>query len=451
MRTRKFLLHVAAGTALSLGLAPTLSAEPEPAFGEPVATPTALRAGGELQRLAEHLGIVSRDADPQAAAIQLLEWIAARTGGRSIEDRDGDGAIGPDDVRMQFIEVLRALRGDLNGDGVVDAADARRLADRIAEKRSDPARLEDGDLNGDGVLDQIDLALLLQRQGDVIDFDEIEEFAEAAAAAIPGPWDDHAKYFSDTFPPSWPGPPFWPPFPPSHEYTISAPWWLEPPFGPGQQEHARQDSQHGWPPNHYWQLSVTWPDAHMYRTSDIDWPGNHLHELSVLWPGNHASGLSVTWPPNHILPNSHKQEHLRSWSLLHPGDDKPVRQPSPHRTEISLHWADHQVARSLLVWPTNHHREASLSWGFDHAMNLSLTWPAGHFGGMSRLWPAPTPLWPPNHMVEASRRDGDPHTNPLPPLFPEDHTIFKTLKELIPLIPTPSEPSEQTPGGSASN
>ena len=180
---------------------------------------------------------------------------------------------------------------------------------------------------------------------------------------------------------------------------------------------------------------------------------NMCYELSAAWPPDHTAGLSITWPPNHILPNSHKQEHLQSWSLLHPNDPRPVRQPSPHRPEISNHWADHQVNRSLLVWPPNHIRQASISWGFDHEMNLSLTWPAGHFGGMSRLWPQPSPVWPPNHMVQQSLEQGDPHTNPLPPIFPPDHTIFKTLKELIPLIPTGQQPAGQhTPAdGSASN
>lgn len=441
MRTRCSVHSILIGAAF--GAMTTAAARAE----LPAAAISHTESGGSdaIVRLAQRLGGPGDEQlTADAARERVLDWIATHAGNTPLQDADGDGQITGLDIESHMRRVVRAMMGDLNGDGVVDASDVSLLMERMSGRTGAPASVEDGDLNGDGVIDRADLQVLLEQQGTAIDEGQVDDLARAASTGPGTPWGDHAKYFSDAFPPYWPGPPIWPPYPPSHEYTISERWYQRPPLGP-EPGHMFGNSQNGWPPNHYWELSRTWPDAHMFTLSDINWPANHLHSLSTQWPGNHASGLSVTWPPNHILPNSHKQVHLQSWSLLHPENPAPAPQPSPHTTQVSNHWAEHQVNMSLLIWPPNHIRQASLSWGFDHEMNLSLTWPAGHFGGMSRLWPTPTPQWPPNHMTEKSGQD--PHTNPMPPLFPPDHTIYKTLKELIPRLPKTPEPAgEPTPG-----
>lgn len=378
--------------------------------------------------------------------LDFLKWLGEYTSSLALRDLNADGRVDHEDAAIAIADTLHALAGDLNSDGVVNENDVALLMQQLLRGAGRPATASEGDINADGILDQEDLAALIGLQGLIVDDAAIDAFAQAVAdmsTAGDGPG-DHAQYFSDTFPPYWPGPPFFPPFPPNHEYSISEQWYQQPPFGPPD-GHQYGTSQNGWPPNHYWQISTEWPIEHVIATSDIEWPSNHLHAISSTWPDDHAAGLSGQFPPNHILPNSHQESHLQIWSQLHPDDEHMVPQPSPHRQEISNHWADHQVAQSLLVWPPNHIRQASNTWRHDHLLNVSITWPAGHFGGISRQWPQPTPPWGPNHLTSVSLEGGDPHVDPLPPLFPEDHTIFTTIREIRRLVPaTPQQPA---PGG----
>ncbi len=389
---------------------------------------------------------VPADVNGQIEVVDLVDWLSDYTRGLELVDADADGAVDMDDARIAIVELLQALHGDLNFDGVVDAADAAWLAEQLKMRDGDRATAREGDVNADGILSGADLVALLENLGSTVDHQELSHVANQmlefiASADGPG---DHGQYFSDTFPPEWPGPPFFPPFPPNHEYSISEQWYQNPPFGPPAPGHQIGTSQNGWPPNHYWQISVSWPIEHTIDVSDIEWPPNHVHEISTTWPPTHTATLSGQFPPNHILPNSYNESHLQIWSILHPDDPHMIPEPSPHRAEVSNHWADHQVAESLLVWPPNHIRQASLSWRHDHLLNVSITWPTGHYGGVSRLWPQPTPPWPPNHLVSASNEGGGPHVEPIPPLFPPDHTIFTTIRDIPNLIPDISDDASNT-------
>jgi hypothetical protein len=87
-----------------------------------------------------------------------------------------DVAQGPDGT-IYFVaadglyQLIPPLRGDCNGDGVVDAADAAALAQELLDGNPEPAtNAQNGafrgswgcDVNGDGVIDSRDMTALLE-------------------------------------------------------------------------------------------------------------------------------------------------------------------------------------------------------------------------------------------------------------------------------------------------
>jgi hypothetical protein len=436
-RTHRVVIVTAAGLAALWSLSPIYGQSARP----PQTSPPWLEGdgAGALRTLTPELR--------ERALNELLQKVAAYARVVPLEDVNNDASIAVEDARLQLRAIVRGFAGDLDGSGVVDVGDVAIVIRAMSEGLAAPTSA-DGDLNADGRIDIGDVTLVMRSYGQEIDSALVDELVDQMlpAASSNNPT-DHARYFSEGNPPYWPGwwplqqPPQWPP---NHEYSISKTWYQKPPYGPPT-PHTYVFSRNLWPPNHYWSITTLWPEQHQQRSSLQDWPPNHLASVSENWPGpgDHSTTVSDQWPPNHLKANSRRESHLQIWSILHPDDPHMIPDPSPHVHEISMHWADHQVRQSLWVWPPNHIRQASLTWRYDHILNLSLTWPQGHFGGMSRAWPTPTPPWPPNHIVSVSERDGEPHAPPVPPLFPEDHTIFKTIKELIPKVPKEEKPDAQ--------
>lgn len=94
-----------------------------------------------------------RDADDAPGSISLLN----RPRNFSVYDINNDGVI--DELDRAILESLAPVPGDLNGDGVVSAAD---LATLLGDWGTDSPR---SDLNGDGVVNSLDLAIMLGNWG----------------------------------------------------------------------------------------------------------------------------------------------------------------------------------------------------------------------------------------------------------------------------------------------
>lgn len=67
---------------------------------------------------------------------------------------------GPFTAAAQVRVPTKALRGDANGDGILNGSDLVFLLNRVYLRTSPPAHLEGGDVNADGIIDTFDVPLL---------------------------------------------------------------------------------------------------------------------------------------------------------------------------------------------------------------------------------------------------------------------------------------------------
>jgi uncharacterized protein (DUF2141 family) len=67
-----------------------------------------------------------------------------------------------------IIEIICApgVRGDVNGDGIIDYKDLAVIVARYGSRQGDSSYLDVSDVNGDGVIDYRDLALVVAHYGE---------------------------------------------------------------------------------------------------------------------------------------------------------------------------------------------------------------------------------------------------------------------------------------------
>ena len=65
-------------------------------------------------------------------------------------------------AKVTWIEQLKEVKGDINGDGVLDIIDLSILNKHLIEKKTinDAQGLNAADINKDGVIDIVDLSIL---------------------------------------------------------------------------------------------------------------------------------------------------------------------------------------------------------------------------------------------------------------------------------------------------
>ena len=420
---------------------PARALEPDPfPYGE---TTTIL-----VEAFGEHLrppgfppeGIPNDDA--------FIEWMVAYSLDIPLRDFNGDNLIDCMDIVDITVALLNAMRGDLNGDGKVDGADAAILTANLgmALQPDGPIVLiTDGDLTAGYSVTLQDLEALMSRHGQ-----ELDDFAHVVAMQLvfdrpkskcfESDWVAHNAYFSGS---GWPGghgvvassfghPPGHTtmhsngPQPPGHHYDLSATW-------PGVDHSYRITGSGpvyppaGWPPNHHAAMSNSWDSPHQTVTSQR-WPPSHAYWVSVGWQ-QHSYDLSGAWGPNHRSDiTTSGPVHIQNASVM-------IWPRSPHLQTLSATNPPNHNADNSQAWPPNHDAFVTIGWSPTHSTNTSVHWPSGHFYQVSNDWPPSTnPVWPPNHFASVSQSWGAPPPPSGPGFWPSDHAYVITILDILDVI-----------------
>jgi hypothetical protein len=349
-------------------------------------------------------------------------------------DRDGDGHLTVEDQILTIEAVIYTSFGDLNTDGRTNLDD---VAEAIARMQAlDPL----GDVNGDGSIDALDALLVMEMENPEIRRrlwavrqmaeymnDRVEEIRALGREAVMALWagdprlNDHIRAISQLYPREhglWASVEY----PDNHYYDVTR-TWDRPQDPPPWRHTVILSKRENWPPNHWYDPSIEWktiPGEHTRARSE-QWrnlPG-HRYDVSRTWPENHEARISRVWPPNHAASRSGRDVY-----------------PPEHLERVSETW-NHGLEFSQRKYPPNHDRSLSQSWG-PHTTMLSTTWPPNHLAEISSGWPPGVipAWWPPNHFRGTSEEWSQPQY-PLPPLFPPDHSVFTTLRDIIPQPPQP--------------
>lgn len=389
-----------------------------------------------IERFGQHVTLADWSKDGRIDDADFALWLSDMAARLPSPER---GKVGE---RVQAVvavdRLLGALGGDLNSDGVVDERDVRVVAESAATRAQQAdVTVFSGDLNGDGTVDASDLALVeqLKSQGYTppSESDGEEVLNDMQNMAVLGP-PSHDDFFSSGYSHT-PGVSYTTPIgiPRDHDSGISRTW---PPASHTTLDSSVLPQVHNlfasnvWQPNHLGDVSKTWYD----HTADLSqtYPPGHYGFRSQQWdnqPGGHSTAISRTWDPNHNTNFSRERvDHDGIWSNTYPRTD--------HFAGLSMTWPpSHQKDVSEGSFPPSHIWSISNGWPLkEHLMNTSIQWPSNHFYQVSKQWPADTdPGWPPNHWKKTSDTWGDP---PKPwRWFPEDHTVFDSVREIIPLLP----------------
>ncbi len=342
------------------------------------------------------------DGDGQISFDEFALALRDRLQNYVVEDRDGDGMIDRDELIQATVGLWHAIQGDLNGDGVVDESD---LAIVGMNQGLVDVSYTRGDLDLDGDVDTDDFLINLSLIGTQLAGNDAEAvraiaFVSSYAATIETETADNSTHrisFSATWPLDHDSTlsDFWPL---NHDGEISGQW------NRNDHTHNILQSEH-WPANHLYVNSQSWDQSgHDVDVSAWRWPPNHWFRVSLDWPDDHLSITSRIWPSNHIAMNSSLGEpsdhHVVPSGRWHHDQDLSMQQwPSHHDMAVSRGWLRHDQQTSLL-WPPNHFHGPSDTWGGDHS------WPVNHFRDMSDLWGTPA------HEAQ----------------FPTDHALFTTLR-----------------------
>jgi len=372
--------------------------------------------------LAQEIPDINGDGEVGYAELALVVRDDLRD--QVVGDRNGDGLITEEDVRISIVQWYQALQGDVNGDGVIDSDDAGTVLDHLGTSGS----TFEGDVTLDGQIDAADLFEVIESLGDsTLDVDErtlvetvgrLVLFANSLSSRAGAP--PHSAFFSSTWPP----------------------------------DHDQDDSEQDWAPNHDAGLSISWSDPPDHnRSSSSLWPANHDtatsqswpgddHELEtsgLVWPPNHTGSASMTWPDDHLVFAS------RRWPTGHSDVFSAHEAESPHNSITSSRWIHGQAHSLQLGWPPNHGRGASTGWDPDHDATFSDLWPPSHGRAPSSGWddPGADPgAWPENHFVSFSEtweppeppQDDDGSPFRLPPLFPPNHALVTSIGDILPFF-----------------
>lgn len=394
-----------------------------------------------VEAFGEHLRPPGLPPDWLVSDALFIDWFVAYSQDVPLLDYNGDNLIDCMDIVDITVALLNAMRGDLNGDGVVNEADAAILTANMGQALhpdGPPVLITDGDLTAGYSVTMQDLEALMTRHGQVLDnFAHVVAmqlvFERPKSVCFENEWVAHNAFFSGSWPPLWP-----PTSPPGHTQVVS--------------HHPKQ------PPGHHYEITRTWPGT--APAPDIPpplprWPPNHNATMSNTWDHDHSAFVSSKWPPSHIAWLSggweqHSYDVSGAWGPNHRSEittSGPVHiqdasvmiwPRSPHLQGLSStdppnHNADHSQA-----WPPNHDGFVTNTWSPTHSANTSVHWPAGHFYQVSAEWPPNVnPVWPPNHTLGQSRTWGQPPPAG-PGWWPSDHAYVTTILDILDVIlPTP--------------
>ncbi len=471
MTIHRTTLVLLAGTALPI---PAIGATPAPV---PV-MPEQIEDSCDLYALVDSTAMVTtyaavriedRDVDGTVTDADFAEWIKEHIAPNLvIHDVNGDGYLTAVDEVAALAVVLDKLSGDLDADGTVTLDDTALFLDLFLTPPPGNAGLSDlsADVTLDGAVTAEDLnahittlnpgtqtdrvadavKVLITLQGSLTQ----SHYSNGHLWEITAQWGDQHCPRTSVFESSRDRNRY----PPNHDYTFSAGW-------PG--DHSRQTSRN-WPPQHTATVSEGWgppgtdPGEHRTGTSR-GWPPQHEASQSELWgvpDGMHSPSVSSRWPPNHLYSESvmgNLPQHDAVMSAItsnpnYPPDGYPenpgtIPSPTEHDANFSDGWdAGHGQATSRFFWPSNHSVAMSATWRSQHGVGLSSYWPAHHHGDVSRTWPADDngipPWWKPNHVTDISTRG--PAVDPPPgfpwqiPFFPEGHSVWTSIQDLIPFL-----------------
>jgi hypothetical protein len=300
----------------------------------------------------------------------------------------GAGAYASGPVPEDQLLDAAARYGDLDGNGVIDAADLTLLAQRAGTVPSPTP--SNGDLNEDGVIDREDVRLLLSRLGDVPESELYRILRERGMLSTQGGFGSGGSASA-------------------HHPIISS-------SNPGHSQSLSQSlPNHGTAMSDSWdhqqiQSSIPGTTPHTMTVSAQEWPPNHDGAASRLWDlliPSHSTTVSAGWPPSHLsvvsqsFPHPEHENHIsRTWPPAHEYTDSSKPGPWDHNEYNSdTYQPRHNTVRSRM-WP-NHRKSFSDGWG-NHDANLSATWPPNHFAVITASWDqndhtqSVSQTWPPN-------------------------------------------------------
>lgn len=330
-------------------------------------------------------------------------------------------------TRWMFGAIANYVKGDMDGDGAVTLADVVVVLDGLGEGAFAGQWIIPGDANLDGIVDVADVALVVANIGEMPSGNGDELFEQAILSGVFFGWGNHAAGdMADDGPPHYSAV--------SSSYPTSHTTWVSV----------------GWPNNHSYTFSATRPTDHSSSFSGT-WPGNHTINISLSWNPSHSVTASRSYSPNHhqsvsagyLNPPIHEvmssarwpSNHVRSQSLDHQQEQSNIQRPENNHLEaFSGNW-DHSEydSRNNRYWPNNHWAQISGGWS-PHSQHTSGQWTPNHMQFPSSSWPdTENPQnWPPGHFSEYSVRWGHPGNpnNPMPPVWPPDHSIAITVGDI---------------------